>query len=125
MHKGNWTCSTCGGSITELPFEPRSQSGLTCRTCYAKQKEKDSQHAPEIKAEPEVLTEVPDDATIAGEQPYLPDNLTDDADVPNNRTKFNGEWKCAECGGAITSLPFEPRNTTNLKCMDCFKKSKE
>lgn len=22
MHKGNWKCSKCGNSITELPFEP-------------------------------------------------------------------------------------------------------
>ena len=37
---------------------------------------------------------------------------------------FTGEWKCAECSGPITQLPFEPRNTDNLKCIDCFKKSK-
>lgn len=27
-------------------------------------------------------------------------------------------------GTAITELPFEPRDTSNLKCLDCFKKSK-
>ncbi len=35
-----------------------------------------------------------------------------------------GDWKCAGCGNAITQLPFEPRDTSNLKCIDCFKKSK-
>jgi CxxC-x17-CxxC domain-containing protein len=36
MFQGNWTCSTCGGTITELPFEPRGTAGLTCRECHAK-----------------------------------------------------------------------------------------
>jgi CxxC-x17-CxxC domain-containing protein len=41
-----------------------------------------------------------------------------------DRPKFSGDWKCSSCGTAITSLPFEPRDTTNLKCIDCFKKSR-
>jgi CxxC-x17-CxxC domain-containing protein len=41
-----------------------------------------------------------------------------------DKPRFAGDWKCSGCGGAITSLPFEPRDTTNLKCIDCFKKSK-
>jgi len=36
MFKGNWTCSGCGGSITELPFEPRDDSNLKCRDCFRK-----------------------------------------------------------------------------------------
>ena len=35
-----------------------------------------------------------------------------------------GNWKCSGCGTAITQLPFEPRDTSNLKCLDCFKKGK-
>jgi CxxC-x17-CxxC domain-containing protein len=36
MYQGNWTCSQCGGAITELPFEPREDgvSTLKCRECY-------------------------------------------------------------------------------------------
>ena len=34
MFQGNWKCSTCGGGITELPFQPRSEAGLTCRACF-------------------------------------------------------------------------------------------
>ncbi len=41
-----------------------------------------------------------------------------------DKPRFSGDWKCSGCGVAITSLPFEPRDTTNLKCIDCFKKSK-
>jgi CxxC-x17-CxxC domain-containing protein len=36
MHQGNWTCSGCGGAITELPFEPRRTDGLLCRDCHSK-----------------------------------------------------------------------------------------
>lgn len=41
-----------------------------------------------------------------------------------DKPKFAGNWICSGCGTAITSLPFEPRDTSNLKCIDCFKKSK-
>ena len=40
------------------------------------------------------------------------------------RKMFEGDWKCSSCGTPITSLPFEPRNTENLLCIDCFKKSR-
>ncbi|MBU1557384.1 hypothetical protein KKC45_00245 [Patescibacteria group bacterium] len=36
MYQGNWKCSGCGGAITQLPFEPRSESNLTCRDCHSK-----------------------------------------------------------------------------------------
>ncbi|PIW97227.1 hypothetical protein COZ82_00695 [Candidatus Kaiserbacteria bacterium CG_4_8_14_3_um_filter_38_9] len=41
-----------------------------------------------------------------------------------DKQKFSGDWKCADCGVAITSLPFQPRDTSNLKCIDCFKKGR-
>lgn len=36
MHTGNWSCSGCGASINELPFEPdQSRLGqLLCRDCH-------------------------------------------------------------------------------------------
>ena len=38
MFSGNWTCGTCGGPITELPFEPDPNrlSSLKCRDCHRK-----------------------------------------------------------------------------------------
>ena len=90
MHQGNWTCSGCGGSIKELPFEPKGEAGLLCRDCHSKQK---------------------------GDSPKS-------AEGSGERKMYSGDWKCADCGTAITELPFEPRNTENLKCVDCFKKSK-
>ena len=40
------------------------------------------------------------------------------------KIKVAGAWICSMCGMAITSLPFTPRDTSNLKCLDCFKKSR-
>ncbi len=36
MHTGNWSCASCGGSITELPFEPDPSrvDQLKCRDCH-------------------------------------------------------------------------------------------
>ena len=33
-----------------------------------------------------------------------------------------GNWTCSGCNGAITELPFQPRNTTGLLCRDCHSK---
>jgi CxxC-x17-CxxC domain-containing protein len=124
MYQGNWKCSTCGGAITELPFQPRSESGLTCRACYSKKKNAESPHAA-------------DDMTVAGEAPDIPDFAeladgpapSDDfgmgaVPVSGDKPRFAGNWVCAGCGAAINSLPFSPRDTSNLKCLDCFKKSR-
>jgi CxxC-x17-CxxC domain-containing protein len=42
----------------------------------------------------------------------------------SDRPRVEGNWTCSGCGGTITSLPFMPRDTSNLKCIDCFKKSR-
>jgi CxxC-x17-CxxC domain-containing protein len=31
-------------------------------------------------------------------------------------------WTCSDCGNKIDELPFEPHDTSNLKCRDCFRK---
>ncbi len=90
MHQGNWTCSGCNGSITQLPFEPKSTNGLLCRECHSKGKGAGGGGAPQ-----------------GGE-----------------RARFEGAWSCSGCSAAITSLPFTPRDTSNLLCIDCFKKKK-
>ena len=123
MHQGNWKCSGCGGTITELPFEPRSESGLTCRTCYGKNKDKSSHQAPEMDtASEETPNDMPDDAGLASE-PAPSDDFGMPV-APGDKPKFAGDWKCAGCSEAITSLPFQPRDTSNLKCLGCFKRSK-
>ncbi len=68
--------------------------------------------------------DIPDYAEIASE-PAPGDDFGGSAiPVSNERPRFSGSWQCAQCGGAITSLPFAPKNTSNLKCLDCFKRSK-
>lgn len=131
MHQGNWTCSKCGGTITELPFEPRSNSGLTCRNCYFKDKNGDgAAGAPPNTTASDDHRDAPppdlNDSTVASEPaPPPPDELDGAVPAkPGERKMFTGDWKCADCGAAITQLPFEPRDTSNLKCIDCFKKSK-
>ena len=40
MYQGNWTCASCGGAITELPFEPDPSrlGSLSCRDCHRKKR---------------------------------------------------------------------------------------
>ena len=40
------------------------------------------------------------------------------------RKMYTGEWPCSGCNSTITELPFEPRSTENLKCKECFAKSR-
>lgn len=134
MFEGNWKCSTCGGAITQLPFQPRSENGLTCRTCYAKGKEaeKSEQPAADIPtaSEPAPMDDIPDfDEGQLASEPMPPEDAfagldTTAAAAPGEKPKFTGDWTCAGCGGSITSLPFQPRDTSNLKCLDCFKASR-
>lgn len=123
MHQGNWKCSTCGGVITELPFIPRSEAGLTCRSCYAKKNNKSAAPAPEMQVASEP-PDIPDFAELAGEPDHSDDIGLGATPVSTERPRFTGNWQCAGCGAAITSLPFQPRDTSNLKCIDCFKSSR-
>lgn len=134
MHQGNWKCSGCGGAITELPFQPRSESGLTCRACYAKGKdsEKSDQPVPELQtaSEPMPTDGIPDfDENQLASEPMSADDAfagleTASSAPQGEKPKITGNWKCSICGGEITSLPFQPRDTSGLKCLDCFKRSK-
>ena len=89
MHQGNWKCSGCGEAITELPFEPKGEAGLMCKTCFSKGR-----------------------------------NEGGGANGTAEKVKHQGDWKCSGCSTAITELPFKPRDTSNLLCLDCFKKSR-
>jgi CxxC-x17-CxxC domain-containing protein len=127
MHQGNWKCSECGGAITELPFEPRSESGLTCRDCWKKGQNKQESSSP-TESTAEMPNDIPEDAAVAAgpmdDDPFA-GMETSDAPEPGEKPRFEGEWACAGCGTTITSLPFKPRgDASNLKCLDCFKASK-
>ena len=125
MHQGNWTCSKCGGAITELPFEPKSDKGLTCRDCYFKSKDGAAAPSPTPASADEQTDAPPFDpeASASEPAPAVPDEVDGKAPA-GEKPLFSGNWQCATCGGSITQLPFEPRDTSNLKCLDCFKASK-
>ncbi|MFH0890849.1 MAG: hypothetical protein V1856_02350 [Candidatus Liptonbacteria bacterium] len=40
--------------------------------------------------------------------------------------RFEGNWKCKDCGKAITSLPFQPDESRldQLRCRDCHSQSR-
>lgn len=45
-------------------------------------------------------------------------------DTSNNygqRKMYQGKWKCAECGGEITELPFEPDGVRDVYCPSCHR----
>jgi len=44
--------------------------------------------------------------------------------MQDSRPTYKGDWKCCDCGVAITELPFEPRDGANLRCFDCLKKKR-
>lgn len=129
MPQGNWKCSSCGSTITELPFTPRSEAGLTCRACYAKRKgggagTSGSSAAPTFAGSGAQAPDIPFDAPLASEPAHGDDLGMGEVPVSSERQKVSGNWTCAGCGGDITSLPFTPRSTNNLKCLDCFKQSR-
>ena len=97
MAQGNWNCGKCGAEINDLPFEPDPSriDQLLCRDCH--RKKRDSSQG----------------GSGGGFQ-------------GGQRQMYQGNWTCADCGTAITQLPFEPNpdKTGNLRCLDCFKKSR-
>lgn len=70
------------------------------------------------------LPDIPFDAELASEPPPFDDLGLGAVPVSTEKQKVAGDWTCASCGGAITSLPFTPKSTNNLKCLDCFKRSR-
>jgi len=43
----------------------------------------------------------------------------------DDKKMYKGDWKCSGCSSDIKELPFEPRDTGNLTCLDCFRKKKD
>lgn len=43
------------------------------------------------------------------------------------RQMFQGDWKCAKCGTAITELPFEPdaARLDQLLCRECHRERRK
>lgn len=41
------------------------------------------------------------------------------------RPMIKGDWKCSQCGTAITELPFEPAPDRPIYCKDCWRKMRD
>ena len=41
-----------------------------------------------------------------------------------HREMVHGHWKCTECGGEITELPFHPSPDRPIYCKDCWAKKR-
>lgn len=78
--------------------------------------------APVVDERPDAPPFDPTSAPEVGDAPTPPEFT--EAAPASEKSAFTGEWQCSVCGGAITSLPFQPRSTANLKCIECFKQSK-
>ncbi|MDD5290043.1 MAG: hypothetical protein PHT40_02485 [Patescibacteria group bacterium] len=94
MVQGNWTCADCGGTITQLKFDPRPGSTVYCPDCYKKNR---SQR----------------DGNRGG--------FGNDR---GPKPKIQGNWTCSMCGVAVTELPFNPKDPSTVKCFDCYKQSR-
>lgn len=97
MVQGNWTCAQCGKEITELPFEPRDNSNVLCNDCHREKRQ-----------------------SFGGGRRGFGGGRGGNF----QRKMYQGNWKCADCGGEITELPFQPKDESNLKCRNCFKKDR-
>ncbi|MFA5830646.1 MAG: hypothetical protein WC878_02335 [Candidatus Paceibacterota bacterium] len=99
MHQGNWKCSGCGASITELPFEPDQErlGQLLCRDCHRQKR---------------------------GDRDNRGGNSRGGDRGP--RVMHQGNWACSSCGNSITELPFEPDQDRlgQLLCRDCHKQKR-
>lgn len=48
----NWTCASCGATITELKFNPRPGSKVFCKDCYRQNRpDRGERRAPKAKVQ--------------------------------------------------------------------------
>lgn len=109
MVQGNWTCAQCSKEITELPFEPRDNSNVLCSDCHRAKRQSFGGGS--------------------GGSNNRRGGFGGGFGGGNRggsfqRKMYQGDWKCSDCGTAITELPFQPKDESNLKCRDCFKKDR-
>jgi CxxC-x17-CxxC domain-containing protein len=83
-------CAGCGVDITELPFEPKADRPVYCRDCNRNRRA--------------------EDRPARAQGGFAERKLVDVSALG---------LKCAECGVAITELPFEPKADRPVYCRDC------
>jgi len=102
MYQGDWKCSNCGASITELPFQPDpSRTGeLLCKDCHRQKR-----------------------SSFSGSRGGFRGGDRGDRGGSFQRQMYQGNWKCSNCGASITELPFQPDPSREgqLLCRDCHR----
>ncbi len=88
-------CAECGAAITQLPFEPSGDKPVYCTACLRqKRQQRDSRGG---------------GSRFGGNNNRGP------------RQMYDVNEKCAECGAAITQLPFQPSGDKPIYCFECNK----
>ncbi|MDD2757912.1 MAG: hypothetical protein PHD72_00870 [Patescibacteria group bacterium] len=91
------SCAKCGAHISELPFQPSGDRKVYCSECNrAFWQDKRAN----------------DRGGFGGGRPRGP------------RQMFQVNLTCADCGKAITELPFEPSGDKPVYCTDCLRARK-
>lgn len=94
MFDVNLNCAECNSPITQLPFEPTGDKPVYCTNCLRAKRQARG-------------------GSTGGNSRFNSDR--------GPRQMFNVNEECAECGKAITQLPFEPTGGRPLYCFDCNK----
>lgn len=102
MVQGNWTCAECGAEITQLPFEPRDNSNVLCSNCHRAKRQ-----------------------AFGGNNNRRGGFGGGNRGGNFQRKMYQGNWKCSSCGTDINELPFMPKDESNIKCRECFKRDRE
>ncbi len=92
-------CADCGAAINELPFEPKADRPVYCRDCNRNHR-KDAPGAGASRG----------GFSAGGDRGFAPRQSFDVSSMG---------LKCADCGAAITELPFEPKADRPVYCRDC------
>lgn len=83
-------CATCGAHISQLPFQPSGDRPVYCSDCNRARRA---------------------DAPRGGASGGF---------VRRERQMFDVNLTCADCGSAITQLPFQPSGDKPVYCRTCL-----
>lgn len=93
MYDVDLTCAKCGAHISQLPFQPSGDRPVYCSDCnraFRQEKRGD------------------DRGGFNSRGPRAP------------RQMFQVSLTCADCGTAITELPFQPTGDKPVYCKNCM-----
>ena len=90
MYDVDLTCAKCGAHISQLPFQPSGDRPVYCSDCNRAFRQSRGMGGG------------------MGRGPRAP------------RQMYSVNLTCAQCGAAITQLPFQPSGDKPVYCKDCL-----